>query len=227
MIDAVDNADTCRRHWFAAENKPRFRRGSRRFTTVALMLLLCFAVAGCSSEQSWRTTNITGVMPPLQFTLINENGKVVSASKYVGNGKVNIVFFGYTYCPDVCPTTLARLSGVVKRLPETVAKDIQILFVSVDPARDTPERLAQYTSAFGSRFIGLTGTQKQLRTLTKRYAVTYSYGEKDASGNYPVSHSSAVFVFDREGDVRLLMSAYGPDYDSIEAMAADLKQLVQ
>lgn len=227
MIDAVGNADACRRQWFAAENKPRFRCGNRRFTAVALMLLLCLAFAGCSSEQSWRTTNITGVMPPLQFTLTNENGKEVSASKYVGNGKVNIVFFGFTYCPDVCPTTLARLSAVVEELPETAANDMQILFVSVDPARDTPERLAQYTSAFGPEVIGLTGTQEQLRTLTKRYRVTYGYGEKDASGNYPVSHSSAVFVFDREGDVRLLMSPYGPDYDSIETMAADLKQLVQ
>lgn len=210
----------------AVANTWRVRGVGRRYTGIVLMLLACLAVAGCSSEQSWQTKDISGVMPSLAFHLTNENGNEVSAAQYIGNDKVSIVYFGYTYCPDVCPTTLAHLSAVLDTVPEAVADHVQVLFVSVDPGRDTPQRLARYTSAFGPRFIGLTGTQEQLRTLTKRYRNTYSYGDKDAHGNYVVTHSSALYVFDRDGDVRLLMTAYGPDHDSIEAIAADLEQLV-
>ncbi|MDN5939058.1 MAG: SCO family protein, partial [Salinisphaera sp.] len=96
------------------------------------------------------------------------------------------------------------------------------LFVSVDPRRDSPQDLASYTAAFGPRVVGLTGSQEQLQALTRRYRVTYGYGKTDDSGFYPVSHSSGVFVFDRDGKVRLLLR----EDLSAQQIAADLRRLL-
>ena len=186
----------------------------------ALLLLLVALplLSGCS-EQSWRTKDISGLMPALEFELTDENGRTVSAEQY--RGRLTLLFFGFANCPDVCPTTLARLASASSKLPERVQERLRVLFVSVDPARDSPEKLRRYTKAFGPEFIGLTGSKDALDALTRRYRVTYGYGEKDQAGNYQVSHSSAVFAFDREGEARLLIR----DSDSIEAVTADLQQL--
>ncbi|MEX1214460.1 SCO family protein [Saccharospirillum sp.] len=189
--------------------------GKQLFLILSVLLL-----TGCG-EQTWRTTDISGAMPELNFNLTDEHGHAVTADDY--RGKSTLLFFGFTNCPDVCPTTLAQLAGAVKLLSEDVRKDLQVLFVSVDPARDDPATLRRYTDVFGPRFIGLTGDRAALDALTGRYSTTYSYGEKDESGNYDVSHSSAVFAFNREGDVRLLIRASDP----VEAVAEDLRQLSQ
>jgi protein SCO1/2 len=192
----------------------------RQWRLVILVVLA--GLAGCSGDAPpWRTKDITGLMPQLQFVLTNEQGKPVSAQDY--NGKVTLLYFGYTFCPDVCPVTLGRLSSAIKQLDPAAQARVQVLFVSVDPRRDTPARLREYTNAFGTEFVGLSGTQEQLHTLTKRYRVTYGYGEPDASGNYAVSHSSVVYVFDPQGKIRLLLR----DDDSLEAIAQDLARLVQ
>lgn len=98
-----------------------------------------------------------------------------------------------------------------------------MLFVSVDPERDNPDRLRKYTDAFGPDFIGLTGEQDQLKALTKRYRTTYGYGEPDERGDYPVSHSSAVFAFNAQGEVRLLLR----DDDGVRGITEDIEQLVR
>lgn len=185
-----------------------------------LPVLATLLLVGCQ-EQSWQTKDISGLMPPLEFKLTDEDGRSVSAEDYLG--KPTLLFFGFTNCPDICPTTLARLAAVSKQLDKELQKDLQVLFVSVDPARDDPETLRRYTDAFGPQFIGLTGSQAALDALTRRYRVTYGYGDKDASGNYEVSHSSAVFAFNRAGEVRLLIR----DSDPIDAVAADLRQLAE
>ncbi|HYQ91109.1 MAG TPA: SCO family protein [Candidatus Competibacteraceae bacterium] len=186
------------------------------------MLVMLTVLVGCSDEAPpWRTKDITGLMPRLQFALTDEQGKSVSAEDY--NGKVTLLYFGYTFCPDVCPMTLGRLASAIKHLDPAAQARVQVLFVSVDPRRDTPTRLRDYTAAFGPEFVGLSGTQEQLQTLTKHYRVTYGYGEPDASGNYAVSHSSAVYVFDPQGKIRLLLR----DDDSIKAIAQDLARLTK
>ncbi|MDR5889466.1 MULTISPECIES: SCO family protein [Halomonas] len=184
-----------------------------------LLLLALLVMAGCG-EPEWRTKDIASLMPPLAFTLVDERGETVTADRY--RGGVALLFFGYTHCPDVCPITLARLAGQVRDLPHEARDDMQILFVSVDPARDDPERLAAYTEAFGSAIVGLTGSRAQLDALTKRYRVTYGYGEKDAAGGYAVSHPSGVFAFDRDGEARLLIR----DGDAPEAVRHDLERLL-
>jgi protein SCO1/2 len=108
-------------------------------------------------------------------------------------------------------------------LPDDLRQDLQLAFVSVDPGRDGPQALARYTDAFSDRMVGLTGTQKQLRELTRRYRITYGYEEPDENGDYEVSHSSAVFVFDAQGDPRLMLL----DDLGVVEMAHDLELLLQ
>ncbi|TFH87469.1 SCO family protein [Billgrantia azerbaijanica] len=175
-------------------------------------------LVGCG-EQAWQTKDISGLMPPLEFELIDENGNDVTADQFIG--KSTLLFFGFTHCPDVCPTTLARLDAATQRMDEATRDDIQVLFVSVDPRRDDPETLRTYTDAFGPQFIGLTGDKAALDELTRRYRVTYGYGEEDSDGNYDVSHSSAVFAFNDQGEVRLLIR----DSDPMDAVVADLERL--
>lgn len=190
----------------------------RRLLITYVMAVLA---VGCSGDMSWQTKDISGMMPELAFTLTSENDETVTEEHY--RNKVNLLFFGYTHCPDICPITLGRLRGVMDRLPEDVAERVQVLFVSVDPQRDGPEALRGYTGQFGENFIGLTGTRDQLDALTKRYRTTYGYGEPDEQGNYEVSHGSAVYAFDADGDARLLIRSE----DSVDAVAGDLEQLVQ
>lgn len=190
----------------------------RRFLGSLLAATVLFLV-GCSGD-SIETLDITGVMPDLEFNLTDENARAVTAEDYQGQAK--LVFFGFTHCPDICPLTLARLGSLVRELSESDQENLDILFVSVDPDRDTPEQLANYTSAFGEVFTGLTGTPDQLRELSRRYRVTYSYDEPDAQGNYDVSHSSAVFGFNAAGKARILIR----DSDSDEAVLNDIQLLV-
>lgn len=183
--------------------------------TMATLLL-----GACGNGLQWQTTNITHVMPDLQFTLTRGNGNVVDAASF--RGKVTLLYFGYTHCPDVCPLTLATIGRALRTLPHAQQKVIRVLFVSVDPKRDTPALLAKYAASFGPDFIGLTGTQPQLRALAKRYRVSYSYGKPDANGAYVVNHSSAIYAFDGQGHVRLLMKRS----DGTSKLAHDLAQLV-
>lgn len=183
--------------------------------TIALVLF----VAACGDE-GWHGKNITGLMPELEFKLTDENGNRVTENVF--SGRPVAMYFGFTHCPDICPTTLARLAAATRRLPEPIREDLQLAFVSVDPARDGPEQLDTYTGAFSDRMLGLTGTQKQLQALTRRYRITYGYDEPDANGDYEVSHSSAIFVFDAELEPRLML------LDSLEVpqMVEDLERLL-
>lgn len=182
-------------------------------------LLLSVLLAGCE-DPNWHTSDISDIMPDLDLSLMDENGQQVEEDAYIG--KTTLLYFGYTHCPDVCPTSLARMTAAIKKLDESARDDIQVLFVSVDPERDTPARLRQYTDVFGPQFIGLTGNTEQLDELTNRYRVSYGYGDKDANGNYDVSHSSGIFVFNAQGDARLLMR----NSDPIPSMVSDLKRLM-
>ena len=187
---------------------------------ASIMAAAALVLSACHQEIEWHSKDISGLMPELAFSLTDENNQAVTASNYAD--QVNLLFFGFTQCPDICPTTLAQLSAAMRGLSESEREAVQVLFVSVDPQRDDAARLREYTDAFGERFIGLTGTEQQLRELNKRYRVTYGYDEPDAYGNYNVSHSSAVFAFDRAGEPRLLIR------DDVAAtdIAADIKQLL-
>lgn len=184
------------------------------FTALAGVLLV-----GCS-DQRWRTAETHEIMPPLDFSLVDENGQAVEAEDYAG--KVTLIYFGYTFCPDVCPITLARLAGTLNRLDDAVRDDIQVLFISVDPERDTPEVVKRYTGAFGDEFIGITGDLAEIDALTNRMRVTYDHEEPNQRGDYIVTHTSAVFAFDREGEAQFLIRDSHPISDAV----ADINGLV-
>lgn len=191
----------------------RLRKGLLVALFGPLLLIAC-------GGEEWRTKDISGLVPDLEFALTDEQGRAVRAADY--RGRIALLFFGYTYCPDVCPATMARLSTAVAALGPGAHDELRVLFVSVDPARDTPEHLRRYTDYFGDSVIGLTGDKPALDALTKRYRVTYGYGDKDADGNYSVSHASGVFVFGREGEPRLLLR----ESDTQEAVQEDLRRLL-
>lgn len=188
---------------------------------MALIGLMALALSACSDKPSWNATDISGVMPPLAFTLTDENGERATAADF--RDKATLLFFGFTSCQEVCPTTLSRLSRLLDELDVEQQRNVRVLFVSVDPNRDTPEKLRTYTDNFGPQFVGLTGTQKQLQALNQRYRVTYGYGEPDIQGNYPVSHSAAVFGFSADdGKARILIR----NSISSDAIRADLERLL-
>ena len=195
---------------------PRWAPSMRRFAAV---LCACLALAACTKgEGEWRTDNVDGLVHSLAFNLIDDAGRRVSAHDY--RGKTVLLYFGYTSCPDLCPTTMSKLAQALKQARDHGAGDV-VLFVTVDPQRDSLERLHSYMRAFGPRFVGLRGTPQELVALSKRYRISYSYGRPDKNGDYEVMHSTGVFVFDGTGRSRLLVL---PN-DTADAIAADLDRL--
>ncbi|HWU77145.1 MAG TPA: SCO family protein [Rhodanobacter sp.] len=190
---------------------------------VALLLLLVASLLLSSCHRTaplpFKLTNITGHMPALEFTLTNDEGKTVSAADY--RGKVVLLYFGYTHCPDVCPLTMAHLHVVMQRLGK-LADGARILFVSVDPTRDTPAVLHAYVNAFDSHATGLTGKPGTIEALVKRYRSAFTREPASKDGSYEVSHSSAIYVFDRDGKPRVL---YTPA-DAQDDLVHDLRLLL-
>jgi protein SCO1/2 len=189
----------------------------RRAAIVAGALLL----GACShSGEPWQLTNVSGHLPDLDFALTADNGQPVTGESF--RGHPTLVYFGYTHCPDVCPETMARLMQVIAKLGPD-ARNVRILFISVDPARDTPQALHAYVDAFDAQHArGLTGTDAQIESLAKRYRVAYQMEKRDPGGSYEVTHSSAVYVFDAQGRARLLAT----DHDTPDAIAHDLRRVI-
>lgn len=159
-----------------------------------------------------------------EFTLTGEDGKAVSWSDF--EGQYRTVYFGYTYCPDVCPVdtqrAMAGLKAFEKANPELGAK-IQPLFISVDPDRDTPAVLREFTANFHPRLIGLAGTKEQIDAVTRAFASTYSIGEKQEGGGYLVSHTNITYLFDPNGEPLAML----PTDEGAEAVAAELEKWVR
>jgi protein SCO1/2 len=189
---------------------------------LALLMVLVFS-GGCSDKspsvkEKFAATDITGVDYATDFHLSDHLGKIRTLSDF--RGKVVALFFGYTHCPDVCPTTLSDMALALRQLGVDADK-VQVLFVTVDPARDTPEIMAQYVPAFNPSFIGLVGTDQETARVTKNYHVFYQKSGNDPR-NYTVDHSAGTYVFDTSGRLRLFMP-YG---QAPEAIAHDLALLL-
>ncbi len=190
-----------------------------RSISFGLIAATVLSLAGCShSHVAWQLADVSGHLPDLQFSLTDDNGKAVTAADFAG--KTNLLYFGYTHCPDVCPLTLTHLHMVMQRLGAQAA-GVHVLFVSVDPARDTPALLHQYVNAFDPRITGLSGTPDQIQTLAKRYRVAFNREATKPDGSYDVSHSSGIYIFDASGRARLLATSA----DSVDAIVHDLRAL--
>lgn len=196
---------------------------TRRFWCT-LTLVTCTLLAACSDRAAnWALYDIKGHLPDLKFALSGTGGKTISSDQL--KGKTVLLFFGYASCPDICPTTMAQLTSVLEELGDD-ARDVRILFVSVDPHRDTPEQLQAYVDAFNNQAVGVTGTEEQIADLARRYRVAYQIERPragDSDKNYDVTHSRGVYIFDNTGRARLLAA----DTDSTSTLVHDVRQLVQ
>jgi protein SCO1/2 len=172
--------------------------------TRILSILLLLTLAACGrGEIRPGVTDISGVMPDLKFAMARANdGAAVSQDSY--RGKIVILYFGYTHCPDVCPATLSNLADVLKDLGPH-ANDVRVLFVSVDPARDTLPELKSYVTAFAPQIDGLRGSPDAIAMLAQRFRVLYSVTQTPHGEE--VMHSGSVFFFDRDGRAREVMTS--------------------
>ncbi|MBK9117966.1 MAG: SCO family protein [Betaproteobacteria bacterium] len=176
----------------------------RSIAALALAALVAAFTAGCGPDApKFRTSDITGSSFGRDFALTDHAGKPVTLADF--RGKAVVMFFGYTQCPDVCPTTLATLSAAMKALGPD-ADRVQVLFVTVDPDRDTQTLLAQYVPAFDPRFVGLHGDAAATERVAKEFKVLYQKQPGASPGSYTVDHSAGVFMFDPQGRLRLYAS---------------------
>lgn len=173
------------------------------FRLVSAFALVCF-VAACSPKppaQVFQAEDVTGANFASSFSLTDMHGQRRSLADY--RGKAVAMFFGYTHCPDVCPTTLAEVAAAMKQLGDK-ADRVQVLFVSVDPVRDTNTVLRSYVAAFDPRFVGLSGTPDEIRAVARDYKVVYQkHGGTPGAADYTMDHSAGSYLYDPEGRLRV------------------------
>jgi protein SCO1/2 len=170
-------------------------------------------------QSPFKNTDVTGLDYAKDFALTDHNGKPRTLADF--KGKAVVVFFGYTQCPDVCPTTMAEMATVMKELGPQ-ADNVQVLFITVDPERDTPELLSKYVPAFDSRFLGLVGDKAAIDKVAKEFKVFYQKVPGKEPGSYTMDHTAGSYVFDPQGRIRLFVR-HG---QGAEPIAHDLRLLL-
>jgi protein SCO1/2 len=187
-----------------------------------LFYALCLALlTACSPPPaSFRNTDLTGATFAQHLALTDHHGQPRTLTDF--QGQVVVIFFGYTTCPDICPTTLARLADVMKALGPDEAR-VRVLFVTLDPERDSGERLKTFVPWFHPSFLGLRGDAAQTRAVSEEFRVFSARKEVAGELGYVLDHSSGAYVFDPAGRVRL----YVKDAASVEDIVADLRQLLK
>ena len=188
------------------------------FLRLFWSITICSLIAGCDSGPQFKSTDITGAPYGHSLELVDHTGKPRRLEDF--RGKAVVLFFGFTHCPDICPTTLADISQAIKQLGPD-ADRVQVLLVSVDPERDTQESLAKYVTAFDPRFLGLRGDLAATKKVAGEFKI---YFEKRKQGDgYTVDHSAQSYVIDPQGRLRLLVR-----HDRIgQDLAADLRSLLR
>jgi protein SCO1/2 len=198
-------------------------RGKVKMKTKGFLIaLLMFVLAACKpadQQNQFAATDISGADFAQTLSLTDHTGKPRSLNDFTG--KVVAIFFGYTHCPDVCPTTMADMKQTMKLLGAQ-ADELQVLFVTLDPERDTQEVLAQYVPSFDQRFIGLFGTQEQTAKATADFKIFASRVENSGRSGYTIDHSAGLYIYDKTGKIRLYV-AYG---EKPQVIAADIKKLL-
>jgi protein SCO1 len=187
---------------------------------VYALLFVLAALTGCGrSDTSFQLTDVTGADFGKELNLADHNGKPRTLQDF--RGKVVVVFFGFTHCPDVCPTTMNDLALVMKELGPDDAQRVQVLFVTVDPERDTPQVLAQYVPSFYPSFLGLYGDAEATARAAKSFKVFYQK-QPQAGGSYTVDHAAGTYILDGEGRLRLF-GQYGA---GPQALLHDIRALL-
>ena len=199
----------------------RFCQFGRFSVSSALVVLaaVVFLVAGCTpSAPTFRSTDITGADYGKTLSLTDHHGQVRTLADF--RGKVVTIFFGYTQCPDVCPTALSGVSEVMRQLGDD-AERVQVLFVTVDPERDTQALLSEYVPVFDKRFLGLYGSAEKTAEVAKDFRVFYRKSG-DLAGHYTIDHTAGTYVFGPDGRPRL----YVRHAEDPQVVVADIKALL-
>lgn len=195
-----------------------------RVCITTSFLLIALAVAGCidreADKPTFTTVDVTGAPWGKDFQLTDHEGKIRRLADF--KGKVVVLFFGYVNCPDVCPTNMAELAAALGILGPDANK-VQVLLVTLDPKRDTPDILRQYVPAFHPSFLGLYGDEQTTANIAKEFNVFFKLQKPGESGFYSVDHSGGLFVFDPQSNLRLYIS----DEHSPEIIAQDLQTLIK
>lgn len=188
---------------------------------LLFLLLAAALLAGCGeSKPQFKATDVSGLNFSGDFHLTDHNGTPRTLAGF--RGKVVVMFFGYTHCPDVCPTTMSDLAAAMKKLGAE-ANRVQVLFVTVDPGRDTPELLSKYVPAFHPSFLGLRGSPEETARTAKDFKILYQKQPGQTPDSYTVDHSAGSFIFDTQGRLRLYVS-YG---QGAEVFAHDIGLLLR
>jgi len=188
---------------------------------IAIALSVATAPALVTAKTDTSIHKIRGFLPDLKFTLAGAGDREVTAQDL--RGKTIMLFFGYANCPDICPTTMLQLAEVLENLGPQ--KDqAQVVFISVDPHRDKPDMLQEYVNLFTDDALGLTGTEKQIADVARRYRVSYQIEKpkSDDDKQYEVAHSRGIYIFDEQGKAQLLAS----DGESVEALTKAVQQVI-
>lgn len=174
------------------------------------LLVVLLALGACQQgKPDFRATDITGAAFGRDFALADHTGKPRALADF--RGKVVVMFFGFTHCPDVCPTTLAELATVMKKLGADGDR-VQVLLVTVDPERDTPQILSQYVIAFDPRFLALRGTAEETARVAKEFKIIYQKVAGARPDSYTMDHSAGTYIFDTQGRLRVYVSyGQGPE----------------
>ena len=196
----------------------------------AIKSIACYAIfagsssflVACSPEEKpqFKSIDLTGADYAKDFALTDQNGKLRTLKDFAG--KVVIVFFGFTQCPDVCPTSMAELAQIKKAMG-TDGDKLQVVFITVDPERDTPELLKAYMGNFDPTFIALRPTMDQLPQVAKDFKIYYKKVEGTTPGSYSMDHSAGSYVYDPKGNIRLY-SRYGNDS---QGLTSDFRLLLK
>ncbi|MFN3741044.1 MAG: SCO family protein [Anaerolineales bacterium] len=196
--------------------------GKTRWITlfVPLVLLILLTVFWRKNAAGLRGAVYDPPLPAADFALVQADGKPFRLSEQ--RGKIVLLFFGYTSCPDVCPTTLAELSQAMRKLGEQERARVVVVFISVDPARDTPKRAQEYAQRFFPSFLGLSGTEAELQPIWSAYGVYREVQSSDSAVGYLIAHSARLYLIDPQGNLRLTFPFGTPAED----IAYDLKILL-
>jgi protein SCO1 len=192
---------------------------AQRLLAIAV-LSLGTLLAGCEpSKPAFNSVDITGANYARDFSLTDASGKKRSLGEF--RGKVVAVFFGFAQCPDVCPTTLSDFAQIKEKLGAD-GERLQVIFITVDPQRDTPAVLGSYVASFDPSFVGLTGSVDEINATAREFKVFYQKVPGKTEMSYTIDHTAGSYVFDKDGRVRLFVKHAA----GVDAIAADLKQLL-
>lgn len=198
----------------------RFSSKRRAVLTATAVGLLSMTLAACSkSELPFLGSDITGTHLGGALSMVDPSGATRTLADY--KGKVVVVFFGFTHCPDVCPTAMAQLAQTMTLLKNDASK-VQVIMITVDPERDTPEILGKYVRAFNPAFTGLTGSADQLKKTAQSFKAFYAKAAGPTPEQYSMDHGSSFYILDQDGEARVLLRGDVP----AETIAHDIKLLL-